>query len=95
MGCHGHDRHTAHNFRIVQGNLECTLCRITQEGVDGSVVIASKPGLLSQHWLISSAVTGSIPAENHQGVLVGIACQPSPTVLMCVLNVKGSTWKSP
>ena len=43
-------------------------------GADGSVVIASKPGLLSQHRPISSAVAGSIPAENHQGVLVGIAC---------------------
>ena len=64
-------------------------------GADGSVVIASKPGLLSQRRPISSAVAGSIPAENHQGVLVGIACQPSPTVLTCVPNVKGSTRKSP
>ena len=55
----------------------------------------SNPGLLSQRRPISCAVAGSIPAENHQGVLVGIACQQSPTVLPCVLDVEGSTWKSP
>ena len=57
------------------------LLEFSLRGADGSVVIASKPGLLSQRRPISSAVAGSIPAENHQGVLVGIACQPSPTVL--------------
>ena len=79
----------------VMTGLGSAMTRFRWWGADGSVVIASKPGLLSQHWLISSAVGGLIPAENHQGVLVGIACQLSSTVLMCVLNVKGSTWKSP